>query len=346
MSNISDMLYISNVDELAMRFNLLHPDEREIFADMMKDWLRAQGFNLNDLITAKEDDGIQCPHCRNIDPKMIARYGVRQGIQRYRCKACSKMFSSTTGSFLSWTKKNFYTWKSFIKSMMEGHSVRKSATVCKIHRNTAFMWRHKILDALAQYQNSQGRMRGVVEVDDTLFRLSYKGSKPPDRESRQRGTPASKPGTSKEQVCVSCAVERNGKVFSKVSALGRTTAKVLKTVFRGRISKRSIICTDKDTALAKFVAGKKCEHVPLNGPTDRKGPYHIQNINSYHSRLREFIRRFKGVATKYLDNYLVYFNFMREGSRSRAELLKLAIKALVFDRWADISNRPAIPIPA
>jgi len=84
--------------------------------------------------------------------------------------------------------------------------------------------------------------------------------------------------------------------------------------------------------------------VALKGPIDRQGPYHIQNVNGYHSWLHEFIRRFKGVATKYLDNYLFYFNLMNDGSRSRIELLKLATKALVFDRWNDIRDRPAIPV--
>ncbi len=34
------------------------------------------------------------------------------------------------------------------------------------------------------------------------------------------------------------------------------------------------------------------------------GVYHIQNVNAYHSRLKEWMRRFHGVATKYLDHYL------------------------------------------
>jgi hypothetical protein len=108
-----------------------------------------------------------------------------------------------------------------------------------------------------------------------------------------------------------------------------------------------VVCTDNDRAFAKFAAERKTnkfEHVALNGTTDRRGPYYIQNVNSYHSRLKEFIRRFKGVATKYLDNYLVWFNIIQSGGRSRIELIKLAVKALVFDRWADISNRPAIPV--
>lgn len=41
-----------------------------------------------------------------------------------------------------------------------------------------------------------------------------------------------------------------------------------------------------------------------------KGLYHIQNVNSYHSRLQGWIQRFNGVATKYLDNYLTWFQVL------------------------------------
>ena len=32
--------------------------------------------------------------------------------------------------------------------------------------------------------------------------------------------------------------------------------------------------------------------------------FHINNVNAYHGRLKEWMRRFHGVATKNLPNYL------------------------------------------
>ena len=37
---------------------------------------------------------------------------------------------------------------------------------------------------------------------------------------------------------------------------------------------------------------------------------HIQNVNAYHSRLKAWVKRFHGVATKYLEHYLGWFRFM------------------------------------
>ncbi|MGG0184516.1 hypothetical protein ABEY26_00480, partial [Bacillus rhizoplanae] len=38
--------------------------------------------------------------------------------------------------------------------------------------------------------------------------------------------------------------------------------------------------------------------------------YHIQHVNSYHKRLKEWMNRFQGVATRYLDNYLFWHRFL------------------------------------
>lgn len=37
------------------------------------------------------------------------------------------------------------------------------------------------------------------------------------------------------------------------------------------------------------------------------GPWHVQNVNAYHSRLKDWLRRFRGVATHYLGGYLGWF---------------------------------------
>lgn len=42
----------------------------------------------------------------------------------------------------------------------------------------------------------------------------------------------------------------------------------------------------------------------------KKGIFHIQHVNNFHSRLKTWIRRFQDVATKYLDNYLYWFRWL------------------------------------
>ena len=290
--------------------------------------------------------GVQCPHCRSYE---IVRFGKRRSIQWYKCNGCGKTFSGVTGTIWDNTKKDFDTWKDFIQCMIDGFSLRKTAKRCEISLRTAFVWRHKILDALGQYLGTQ-RFTGIVEADDTYFPLSFKGSKPIGRKARKRGTPAKKRGVSREQVCVSCAVGREGKhpVYSKVSTLGRPSIRALRNAFDRVIIRKGAKTkwvTDGDKAYAAFAEENRFDHIRVQSGLARHGEYHVQNINGYHSRLKRFLKMFNGVSTKHLNNYLVWHNVINEKNKRMVSLLKLCIKPtnVKRKRWLDMSNRPSKP---
>jgi len=52
---------------------------------------------------------------------------------------------------------------------------------------------------------------------------------------------------------------------------------------------------------------ERCRHWPRRidgGPTDAAGAIHLQNVNTYHARLRQWLAPFRGVASRYLPKYL------------------------------------------
>ena len=56
----------------------------------------------------------------------------------------------------------------------------------------------------------------------------------------------------------------------------------------------------------------------------------MQNVNAYHGRFKEWMRRFKGVATSYLPNYLEWFRALDRNARAAARpasLLALPVGA-------------------
>ena len=58
------------------------------------------------------------------------------------------------------------------------------------------------------------------------------------------------------------------------------------------------------------------------------GPWHINNVNGYHSRLKNWLRRFNGVASSYLHHYLGWFRALerfRPIALTPSALLALAI---------------------
>lgn len=58
---------------------------------------------------------------------------------------------------------------------------------------------------------------------------------------------------------------------------------------------------------------KGLQHEAINvrkGIYTKKGIYHIQHVNEYHTRLKKWMNRFQGVVTKYLDNSLFCHRFL------------------------------------
>ncbi len=64
-----------------------------------------------------------------------------------------------------------------------------------------------------------------------------------------------------------------------------------------------------------------------------KGLYHIQNVNAIHSRLKQCIDRFEGVASKYLDNYLAWFLFIdnRGHESTRQNIKDMLLSSFKFE---------------
>lgn len=61
-------------------------------------------------------------------------------------------------------------------------------------------------------------------------------------------------------------------------------------------------------------------HIRIPRNKHKNGVFNIQLLNNYHARLKGMINiRFKGVATKYLNNYLVYHNFVNFAKESEIE---------------------------
>ena len=169
------------------------------------------------------------------------------------------------------------------------------------------------------------------------------------RTAYKRGTKASKRGLSTEKVCILCAVNLDGLSVAKISNLGKPSLKNLQKVLNGNISKNSVFVTDSLCPYQKLSLDMELNHIRITTKKRSNGLFNIQTVNSYHRRLKDLItHRFKGVATKYLNNYLVYHNFVNfaKGSSESKEsiLLDFIRNTLCTSKTIDISTRPVIPL--
>jgi len=57
------------------------------------------------------------------------------------------------------------------------------------------------------------------------------------------------------------------------------------------------------------------EHIDASAGERVRGALHIQTVNSRHSRIKGFLRGFRGIATKYLDSHLRWFHLIALGDQ-------------------------------
>lgn len=117
-------------------------------------------------------DAVRCSHC-HARPRRHGHAG--NGAQRHFCPNCRRTFCASTETALEHTLKPRSAWELLIRCMVERRTVRDAAETCGIRRTTSFLWRRRILDSLQSMMDSV-RMDGIVEADETLFRLSCKGN--------------------------------------------------------------------------------------------------------------------------------------------------------------------------
>ena len=330
----------------------LTPTEQNTVLDYLFHSSIAGTVNLKELSeNIRFSDGRVCPFCGYVH---IVRNGRRKdGIPKFLCKDCGLYFVTTSNSIVSETRKSLAVWEKFVHCMLDGFSIRKTADVCGISKNTAFVWRHKVLDTLASLIP---KLDGIIEADETFFDVSYKGNHTRSvfvmpRKAHKRGSSSKKRGISSDKVCVPCAVNRAGHSIACVSNLARAKTAGLEAVFSGRIENGSDLITDKEHAYKRFAKNNGLKLHQLKSELDsRKGIFHLQHINSYHSQLKGFIRRFNGVSTKYLNNYLMWHNFVNFAKETHQEkrriLLVCMISVQLKIRFIDVSKRSELPLLA
>ncbi len=218
-------------------------------------------------------------------------------------------------------------WLSFGACLADGLTVRASAERCGLAVNTAFRWRHRFP---AAKDLKARKLTGIVEADETYVPESRKGARNLERKARRRGGKASKRGLSDEQVPVLVAADRSGATVSAV--LPAVNADPLREVIAPVVDEDIVLVTDGHRACPRCAAAIGAHHEALNlSRRERvRGAFHIQiaadpAVNNRHSRLKDFLRRYRGVATRYPDNDLRWFQRLELENASPRACLATAI---------------------
>ena len=321
-----------------------------------------------------------CPHC---DAKAalgsVVKRGMCRGSQRYFCKSCGHYFVPTTNTAFERSRKDADTWCRFIELTISGASLQVCAQECRIAYQTAFNWRHKILHAFKVNQEKV-RMAGRVEIDEMQIPVSYKGNhvkgRIGEKRERKHGEPNNlprpsfhrgsdnRPSSPKNRACVFCMVEDGNKAFfAAVPGVGFMSEKMLDKTVGAHVNKETaLVLADQYKVTHKYlernqyrymllasnISRERGEHKPEIQGENRE--LHLQHVNAMHRHIRRFLRGYCGVSTKYLENYLSLFVWLKDNQSIKQikRLQKVSVaRAAVSDCYISQGNLRTLPaIPA
>jgi transposase-like protein len=323
---------MSKTEEIKVLFEALPAfSQQALLDDLLQDFeVQGKVLDLAYQEISTERSKKPCPYCKS---EKVLKRGKQKGVQMYECKSCVKWYSETTGTPL-WDIKLKTKWQGYLRCMEQGKSLKAIADELEICIQTSFNWRHKILSSLGRF--TPETLSGEVESDEFEISISKKGSKILDRKPRKRGTDFKRnAGEEITVIQVVTAVERGGNTFLKAVETKRLTTEEVTKAFDGRLSQGTTLFTDAHPTYKSFAK----ENPSLNhktfiakdhvSKTDKK--VHVQTVNHTHRELKDFLRQFNGVSSKYLQNYLNLFAYAEKLRESKHTIKQWLIGALLAD---------------
>jgi transposase-like protein len=98
---------------------------------------------------------LTCSYCPS---DRLVRWGAAHGLPRYRCLACRRTFNILTNTPLA-RLRNRERWLTYVGTMFEGKSIRRSAAVCAVSAATSSRWRHRFMNCSAE---ERAKLLGMI----------------------------------------------------------------------------------------------------------------------------------------------------------------------------------------
>jgi transposase-like protein len=257
--------------------------------------LKKLKFHINELIKGNVYKNKKIDCCQICGGNQYIKHGTYKGIQRYRCKVCGKTFSKTTNSLWSYSKKDLNIWIEFIELMMKRKSLRFCAQKLNMSLTTAFYWRHKILCALKN-DSIPSSLKGYVHMNKTILKENFKGSR--NMASKRR-----------RNIWVVAAKGNEDSMLVIPAFNDFWDWNLFKSKIYSKIEEEAYIVPYND----RYINIQAKRH--NDALVTEAEPEPENRIKYIIVNLRKWLGKFKGVATKYLENYLslfVLFNLDRK----------------------------------
>lgn len=292
------------VKSLLMQYQCMPFNEKEEFLSALESCLSGRN-------CFTPDSKIEvCPHCKSYS---VRKNGFYKEKQKYKCKECNREFRATTNTCVYYSKRPERV-KMYLLCLFEGLSVAKTAVKLKVREHIVFQWRHKILGALGTVNSD------VISRDANLIISEFKYSTKGLEKRRVK-----KELTFSENMLVYGAffLNEEGDVAINVTGLKKMRPLTLRFVLAPKLNASTVVKYIPENAVTRALKGALCrkekvEAFPNSAFIGECGP----------DALKLWMTRFRGVASKYLQNYLNWFLFHRCYESPRQLLQKIITRKL------------------
>lgn len=271
-----------------------------------------------------EADKICLPQCVYCHSEKTLRRAKIKGIQRYSCKSCGKYWLATHGTCLAGLKKKSL-WQSYIMAFLRGLSIRKAAQEVGVCIQTSFRWRHRLLASVSCYLPQS--LGGIIESSDFQLPFSRKGQH--RNNSSYVKSDISESGKTLESVSIILSVCRGKQEsVSSVVKADSLNNELVKKAITGKILHGSVHITKDTIPYAQCNSQEVIEHIcaKSKGKPKKREPVNLNTALQNQIAFLEFLNPFRGVATKYLQNYLNWYHY-KEYTKMRFDKVKQSLVA-------------------
>jgi len=250
-----------------------------------------------------------CPEC-----ECRGVYNVRRpnGPPRWRCKACGKEFTVTSGTLFAWHKMPMQTYLAAIAifvNEVKGKAALALSRDLGTSYKTAFVLAHKLREAMASELKGMqiGGEGETVEVDGGYFGGYVK---PANRKDNRRDRRLTVNQNNKRQVVV-VARERGGRTIPAVFPTEAASSGWI----AGRVSKGTKIVADEATSWNSLHGRYQVDRIDHSKAYSRDG-IHSNGAEGYFSRLRRGeVGHHHHIAGPYLARYAQEAAFREDNRR-------------------------------
>lgn len=337
---------MKNIEPLLSQIEKLKSYQQERLQKIIDDLSVINNIDTED-ITLKD---MVCRHCSHSD--FVKNGHSPGGHRRYKCKKCGSTQCADANTALYQLKLK-EKWADFVFIMLDTESKNTCQGIADkldINVKTAHSWRHRFASSVEKTIPLE--LSDELEADEIYLPFTVKGvigkekydewygpDNPKNLESAFRIQEKNREENQHKSICL-CVHNRNGDFNMypiKAQKKGIVSEADLTPLFENIDLKDKTVITDSEPSMKASL--KKIEgvnHLTFKSYEVKQGVMaqknvHNNYINGTVSLLRDWLKQFRGVSTKYIDTYLKWFRVSR---LFELDSIKKFVKYTLVDRTA------------